>query len=378
MAETFPRRNLPEVNFIEIDPEKIQAEIITKYEKTSGRTLAAGDPVRQILLSIAAVIIQQRQCTNITGQQNLLSYAQGGKLDALGDIVSCERLSASRAITTLQFKLSQSLANDYAIPAGFEVTNGIVTFATDEEIIIPAGELYGEISATSTIVGTAPNDYLPGQITTIVNPLPYLESAKNTSITSGGADIESDEAYAERIRIAPNSFSTCGPEKAYIFHALSTNPAIIDVSVHSPTPGVVNLYPLLKGGEIPTEDVLNQVEEYCSGKTRRPLTDYVEALTPTVKEYAINLEYWIMKEDATKSEAIKAAVTSAVEEYRKWQQTKIGRDITPDILIGKVMAAGAARIDFSTLSPSAWVELNPYEVAQCTGVTITYKGTKDY
>lgn len=378
MSETFPRWNLPEVNFVEVDPAKIQAEIITEYEKASGRSLAAGDPVRHILLSLAAIVIQQRQCNNITGQQNLLSYAQEGKLDALGDIVSCKRLSASPAITSLQFKLSQALANDYTIPAGFEVTNGIVTFATDGEIIIPAGELYGETAATCTIVGTAANDYLPGQITTIVNPLPYLESAKNTTMTSGGADIESDQAYAERIHIAPNSFSTAGPEKAYIYHALSVNPAIIDVSIHSPSPGVVNIYPLLKGGELPTEDVLNQVEEYCSGKTRRPATDFVEALAPAVKEYSIVIDYWITKEDATKSEAIKAAVTAAVEEYRKWQQTKIGRDITPDILIGKVMAAGAARIDFSTLSPSAWVELTPYEVAQCTSVTITYKGTKDY
>ena len=27
MSETFPRWNLPEVNFVEIDPAKIQAEI---------------------------------------------------------------------------------------------------------------------------------------------------------------------------------------------------------------------------------------------------------------------------------------------------------------------------------------------------------------
>lgn len=377
MAETFPRRNMPEVNFIEVDPAKIQAEIITGYEQASGRTLAAGDPVRVFLLIFAAVIIQQRQCINIAGQQNLLTYAQGEKLDAIGNIISCERLSESPAITTLQFKLAEALAYDYAIPAGFEVTNGIVTFATDKELMIRSGNLAGEIEATCTANGVIGNDFLPGQITTIVNPMPYLESASNITATSGGADVESDEDYAERIRIAPNSFSVAGPEKAYIYHTYSVNPAIIDVSVYSPDPGIVRIYPLLKGGELPSDDVLDQVEAYLSSDTIRPLTDYVKALAPSVKEYDIVIDYWINKNDATKAEAIKAAVSSAVEEYRTWQQTKIGRDITPDILIGKVMAAGAARIDFSTLSPSEWVQLSAYEVAQCASVTVNYKGTKE-
>ena len=377
MAETFPRWNLPEVNFVETDPEKIQAEIITGYEQASGRTLAAGDPVRFFLLSIADVIIQQRQCINIAGQQNLLTYAQGQYLDAIGNTLACERLSESPAITTLQFKLAEELAYDYAIPAGFEVTNGIVNFATDKELMIRSGELTGEIEATCTANGEIGNAFLPGQITTIVNPLPYLESAQNISTTAGGADVEADEDYAERLRLATNSFSVAGPEKAYIYHTYSVNPAIIDVSVYSPDPGIVRIYPLLKGGELPSDDVLDQVEAYLSSDTIRPVTDYVKALAPSVKEYDIVLEYWINKNDATKAEAIKAAVTAAVEEYRTWQQTKIGRDITPDILIGKVMAAGAARIDFSTLSPSAWVELTAYEVAQCASVTVNYKGTKE-
>lgn len=377
MAETFPRWGLPEVNFIEINPEKIKAEIITGYEQASGRTLAVGDPVRLFLLSIAAVIIQQRQAINIAGQQNLLTYAQGEKLDAIGVLVLCERLKSSPAITTLQFKLVEALANDYTIPAGFEVTNSIVTFATDKELIIRAGELYGEVEATCTENGKAGNDYLPGQIVTIVKPLPYLEKATNLSITSGGADDETDEDYAERIRIATNSFSVAGPEKAYIYHAFSVNPAIIDVSVYSPEPGEVEIYPLLTDGELPTDDVLEQVETYLSSDNIRPLTDHVTAKTPAVKEFAINLDYWINKQDVMKAETIKEAVTAAVDEFKLWQQTKIGRDITPDLLISKVMAAGAARVDFSTLSPAQWVELSPFEVAQCSGVTITYKGTKD-
>ena len=70
-------------------------------------------------------------------------------------------------------------------------------------------------------------------------------------------------------------------------------------------------------------------------------------------------------------------MTEAVESYRLWQQSKIGRDIVQDELIAKVNAAGAARIDRTTLLPVAFTALGATEVAQCTGVTVNFKGYKD-
>lgn len=377
MSESLPRWGLPEVDFLTTDPETIQSEIITKYEEVSGRTLAAADPIRLFLLSIAAVIIQQRVNINIAAQQNLLSYATGEQLDALGRYLAVERLAESPAVTTFRFTLSQALGNDYTIPANFEVTNGVVTFATNEEIQIRAGELTGEVAATCTIAGESGNDYLPGQINTIVKPMTFLKSAENISATAGGADAEGDAEYAERIRIAPNSFSVAGSRKAYEFHTYSVSSAIIDVAVDSPNPGEVKVYPLLENGEMPTEEVLDQVGAYLSSETIRPLTDEVEVLPPETVEYSINVDFWISKDDITQTEQIRGDVEKAVEEFRMWQQTKIGRDISPEKLISNVMNAGAARVDFSTLSPAQWTKLQLNEVAQCTGVTITYKGLKE-
>jgi phage-related baseplate assembly protein len=377
MAETLPRWGLQPVEFVETDPSKIQSEIITKYEEVAQRTLAAGDPVRLFLLTLADRIIHLQNCINIAGQQNLLSYAQKENLDALGNNLSVERLTDSHAVTTFRATLVQALGDDYTIPANFEITNGVVTFATDKELVIPAGNMTGDVSATCTTAGVAGNDYLAGQISTIVKPLTFLSSMKNITITSGGADAETDPEYAERIRLAPNSFSVAGPTKAYEFHAYSVSSAIIDVSVTSPNPGEVKVYPLLENGTLPSAEVLDQIEAYLSSDDIRPLTDEVEALSPTAHNYEINVDFWINKEDVSKSEAIRAAVEEAVEQYRVWQQAKIGRDITPDQLICNVKAAGASRVDFSTLSPASWVKLDAHEVAQCTNVTVTYKGTKD-
>ena len=376
MAETLPRWNLPAVEFLTTDAESIKSQILSGYESLTGRSLAAGDPVRLFLLSIAEILILQRTAINTAAQQNLLSYATGNYLDALGTYLSVKRLAESRAKTSIRFTLSQVLANPFEIPAGFEVTNGVVAFATDEDVTIAAGELMAEVGATCTTSGTSGNDYLAGQIATIVTPMAFLKSAENLTITTGGSDAESDADFAERIRLAPNSFSVAGPVKSYVYHAKSASSAVIDVSVVSPTPGEVDVYPLLTGGVLPTEEVLKQIEDYLSADAVRPLTDYVRVLSPESVPYEIVVRYWISADDKTKSETIRKAVETAVENYRLWQQTKIGRDITPAKLIAAVINAGATRIDSASMQPAAFVELADNHVAQCTKVTVVYEGTK--
>ena len=377
MAETIPRWGLPEVNFLETDAETIRSQIITGFEQASGDTLAAGDPRRLFLLSIADVIIQQRTAINLAAQQNLLSYAQGGYLDALGQLLAVERMAESKAVTTLEFTLSQALGSVYTIPAGTQVTNGVVTFETDEDLLIPIGQTKGEVSASCTVAGPVGNDYLAGQISTIVTPMTFVSGAQNTTITTGGADAESDSDFADRIRLAPNSFSVAGPEKAYVYHAKSVSPAIIDVKVDSPTPGEVDVYVLLTDGTLPTEDTLEQIEEHLSDENIRPLTDYVVVKAPTASNYEIELHYWINQEDSSKAAQIQSDVEAAVEQYRLWQQTKIGRDITPGKLLQLVFAAGASRVDNSKLKPAAWKKLEAMQVAQCTKVNVVYEGYKD-
>lgn len=377
MAETIPRWHLPAVEFLETDAETIKAEIITGYEQASGRTLAAGDPVRLYLLSLAAVIIQQRTAVNLAAQQNLLSYAQDGYLDALGTLLSVTRLSESKAVTTIKFTLSQALATVYTIPAGTEVTNGVVTFATDHELNIEKGKLEGSVTASCTVPGEIGNNYLAGQINTIVKPMTFVAKAENTTISTGGSEAESDESLAERIRLAPNGFSVAGPRKAYIYHAKSVSSSVLDVSVTSPTPGEVDVYVLLAGGELPSQETLEQIAAYLSDETIRPLTDYVKVLAPEAVEYKIDLHYWISREDISRAEQIKADVEKAVEQYRLWQQSKIGRDILSSRLIQYVMSAGASRIDDATLKPAGFQKLESHQVAQCTAVNIVYEGYKD-
>lgn len=379
MGETLPRWNLPEVDFVDANPEVVQAAMFSAYTAITGRTLAPGDPIRLFILTIAEIIIQQRTAINYAGQQNLLSYAQGEYLDALGKYLAVERLPAARAITTIRFTLSATLEESYIIPAGFEVTNGVVTFATDEELVIQAGDLTGDVGATCTTAGESGNGYLAGQLSTIVEPMTFLDTAENTTTTTGGANVEDDADFAERIRLAPNSFSVAGPRKSYIYHTLSVNPGIVDVAVLSPDPGDVVIIPLMEGGEPPSQELCDEILERLSADDIRPLTDHVTVESPDAVDYTIRVDYWISRENAAKASSIREDVAAAVEKYRVWQQSKIGRDITPGQLIANVINAGAARIDSSTFGPSEFVELGADEVAQCDpdDVVINYKGLKD-
>lgn len=164
--------DLQDVVFVDADRETVQAELIGLYTSVTGRTLAQGDPVRLFLLTIAEIIIQQREYINYTGKQNLLKYAAGNNLDHLGILVGVERLPASSAVTTVLFALSEKRAVSTVIPAGTRVTAGDnVFFAIGSDAVIPAGTLQLDVSAACTQTGEIGNGYLPGELSTLVDPV---------------------------------------------------------------------------------------------------------------------------------------------------------------------------------------------------------------
>lgn len=368
MSENLPRWGLPAVEFVSADVETVKATLVASVERSLGRTLAQADPLRLALYGAAAELVQLRAAVNYTGQQNLLSYATGDNLDALGRFMGVTRLPASSASTTIRVTLAQALGDSYAIAPGYEVTNGVVTFATTEELVIPAGETSGEVSAACTEAGEVGNGYLAGEISTPAVAQTFIAGAENVTTTSGGSAAESDAAFADRIQQAPNSFSVAGPSKAYEYFARSVSPDIVDVEVHEPEsePGVVNVYLLTTGGELPSDELREQVAARLSADDTRDMCADVHVLAPTPVEYTLTVDYRILPSDQARAAEIRAAVEAAVEAYRLWQQSAIGRNIEPNKLTQLVMAAGAGFIE--TQSPSVRVTVpDQVAVAQCVG-----------
>lgn len=352
---------LPDIVFAEKDPQTIKNAVIAgyeaAYEAATGEkiTLYPGDPRRLFLLSVADIIILQRNVIDYTGKMNLLAYAAGNFLDHLGLLLGVTRLAAKYATTEIRFTLSAAQPTPTVIPAGIRVTpgDGNVYFETVVDLEIPAGELSGVVGARSLAAGAFANGFMPGQINRLVDPLVWVQSVSNTTESSGGADIEGDESLRDRIHLAPESFSVAGPKGAYEFWAKTAHQDIVDVKVVGPEddpptqPGHVEIYPLLKGGELPTQDILDLVDATLNREDVRPDTDFVHVLTPEAVPFALSVTYWIDRRNASQEPSIKLAVEAAVGDWLLWQRSALGRDLNPSELNRLMVNAGAKRTEIS-------------------------------
>lgn len=368
--------SLPNIQFVPVNPDEIRDSIITVYEAVSGRTLFPGDPVRLFLLSQAEIIIQQRILLNDAARMNLLRYARGGYLDHIGALVETPRLDAAASLVTIRFTLSAPQLSAVSIPQGTRVTPGNnLFFATMNYAEVAPGEMFVDVPVSCMELGTIGNGFVPGQINSLVDPIPFVASVSNTTESSGGADVEADEPYRNRIYTAPERFSVAGPAGSYEYWAHTANSGILDVRVHSPAAMQVEVVVLMAGGELPSPDVLDAVEAILSDRTIRPLTDQVTVTAPTPVNYSIDIEYWIDADNTTEATTIQQTVTQAVTDYILWQKTRIGRNINPSELVRRVMNAGARRV---TVVEPSYVVLDNTEVAQladpATDVKVTYGG----
>lgn len=367
-------KNLPQITFAERSAAVTEAALIAHYEGNTKKTLYPGDPVRLIFESVAFMFAQVRNEIDYTGKQNLLAYASGDVLPHHGVLVGTDQLTASPALTTLRYTLSAVQSGAIPVPIGSRATPGDnILFATTEAAVIPAGQTYADVAAACTENGTKGNGFVAGQINKFVDPIPYVASVSNVTTSEGGTDDEEPDPYRERIRLAPEEFSTAGPEGAYISRAKKASPLIIDVSVDSPSPGVVAVRPLLVGGEFPGTEILDAVYTACNPKSERPLTDNVSALAPEEVAYSATITYWVDKENETLLSSIQEAVLQAKDDFVLWQKSKLGRDLNPDELIARLKKVGAKRINLGGLTYTA---LAKSQVARGT-ITLVFGGLED-
>jgi len=371
----------PDISFIEnMTLESLQeqmiADFIEKYKEETGQELTLGlaDPNRLVLYSAALQIYQGMQYIDNAGKQSFLKYSYSGFLENLGALKGIQRNPGNPATAIERFTVSAVQNNAISIPMGTRVTAGDnVYFYTVEDAEIPAGAEYIDIQVECTEAGTGANGYEAGKINILVDSINYIGSVANTTKSEGGAEEESDEQLADRIYLAPSSYSTAGPDDAYEYWVKTCNPSITDVKVQSPSDGVVEIRFIMQDGTIPGEATLQEVGTFLQNEKIRPLTDKVEVKAPVAQNYAINLTYYIAESDKNQASAIQQNVNSAVDAYKMWQCEKIGRDINPSYLMRLIMNAGAKR---AVIASPEFAVVPAENIALCTTVTVTYGGVE--
>ncbi len=361
------------IKFVEVDALVIQNNMIRDFESALGETLYPGDERRIFLLQHTPVVVGLKNEINETGKQNLLRYARGKNLDELGGPVT--RLPAQKAKVTLQWTLSAVQAVPITIPAGKRVSpDGVIYFANTVDLVIAAGQISGTVVAEATETGTKHNEFTPGQINKIIDPMPYVASVTNIDTSISGSDVEDDESYRERIWLSSDSYSTAGPEGGYIFWAKTADINIADVKVLSPAPLDIVVVVLMKNGELPTQPVLDAVLAAVTPRNRRPMSDNVSVAAPTVATYNIDLTYYISKDRMADEEKIRSFIEDdggSIDQYIAWQHAALGRAVNPDSLKNLMLVAGAFRVDIT--SP-VYTAVDNDHVAKVGTVNVVYGG----
>lgn len=368
-------RELPKPEFVKIDPASTEATLIARYEAKSGKTLYPAQVERLFIDQIAYAVTRIQMGIQNAGEQLLVRFALGPILDYLGELVATPRLLAAPARCILRFSMPSAVLQPLLIRAGTRVStqDAKLTFVTDQDAVIPAGQAQVSVTATCLTAGELGNGWTVGQISSIGNSPAAGLVATNTTVTADGAEDEEDDRYRERIILAPEAFSNAGSRGAYRYHALAVHQSIIDVAVHGPDEGQpdghVALFPLTNTGR-PSSDLLQRVKSQVSGEKLRPLCDTVHAYTPI--EVAFQIKARITFYDwANRTEAMDAA-QAAADAYAVDRRAGLGRDLVQEQLTALLQVNGVYRADLEL--PSALRELAGNEWANCSSILLEDAG----
>lgn len=147
--------------------------------------------------------------------------------------------------------------------------------------------------------------------------------------------------------------------------------ATIEISISKTMQGCVKIVPICANGEIPSEEILQDVLRACSADDVRPLTDRVIVAAPDVETYDIELTYYTDKADESQVIENVEGENGAISRYVYWQGSNLDQDINPDYLKKLILSpnweadlTGATRVDI--IKP-VYKPLNKTTIAKFSG-----------
>ncbi len=198
-----------------------------------------------------------------------------------------------------------------------------------------------------------------------------ISPADDTTVPPTPAVLESDDAFRDRIVLGLDVRTTAGARNTYISFALAANADVFDVSVESPTPGVVVLSVLSRSvGGIPDQSVLDDVFAAVNADDVRPLTDNVQVQAVTIVNY--NVLAVLTVYPGPDPVTVLAEANAAVLEYVN-ARYKLDNDVTRSGLIAACTVSGVQNVELT--DPAADVVITPAEAPLVGTIGISIGGT---
>ena len=188
--------------------------------------------------------------------------------------------------------------------------------------------------------------------------------------TNTPAVMESDVELRRRIQLAPEGYSVAGPEGAYLFHALSADPDVLDVSAMSPTPGEVLVTLLSRSGDgIPSPGLVERVAAALMDGNVRPLTDLVTVRAAEIMRYTVKAEIvtYAGPDAAVVLEEANRRLRAYVDESHR-----LGRDVPRSGLYASLHVEGVQRVNL--IEPVDDLFIANHQAAHCTAFDIVHVG----
>ena len=192
---------------------------------------------------------------------------------------------------------------------------------------------------------------------------------------------ETEEEFRRRVQMAPEGFSTAGPDGAYIFHALAADEDVLDVKPHSPDGFKVDLYILSRTGDGTASDELRaKVFTHVSKETKRPLNDELSVKSAEIKPYRIVVELELPNgpgESETLAQATKRLHSLAKETHRLNGRVSLSLiDAAAHVQKDNTNTAVSFQpvIDVKIIEPAASVVCNFSQAPHCSEIIVRQAG----
>ena len=185
--------------------------------------------------------------------------------------------------------------------------------------------------------------------------------------------LESDTEFRRRIQLSLEGFSVAGPRGAYIFHGLSADANVLDISATSPDPGEVLITVLSRvGNGAASAPLLAAVNAALNDDAVRPLTDQVTVQSASIVNYHVHAHLYVYP--GPDSSVVLTKALAALNAYIA-QVHKIGQDVTLSGIYAALHQPGVQRV--SLIQPTANVVISATQASHCTSINVTVAGTDE-
>ncbi|HEX8552517.1 MAG TPA: baseplate J/gp47 family protein [Abditibacteriaceae bacterium] len=200
-----------------------------------------------------------------------------------------------------------------------------------------------------------------------------LVDANDEATPPIAAVYESDEDFRRRIQLSFEGYTTAGSEGSYVFHALSADGDVKDVSATSPTPGQVNVYVLSRVGPgTASGDLLDAVEAALNADDTRPMTDNVFVASAAIVNYAIEAE--LILYPGPDAEVVRQAALDAITAHVS-NIKRLGLDVALSAIYAQLQQPGVQQVNLAL--PLANIPIELSEAGHCTGITLTVSANRN-